>query len=62
MDMGRLNDLIGRNGRRAHELDDATGALEREFVQELRDLEVVVTSNESLNTSHTNRESLCELF
>lgn len=26
--------------RRAHELDDATRALEREFVQELRDLEV----------------------
>ena len=26
--------------RRAHELDDATGALEREFIQELRDLEV----------------------
>ncbi|CBJ31769.1 conserved unknown protein [Ectocarpus siliculosus] len=39
MDMGRLNDLIGKSGRRAHELDDATRALEREFVQELRDLE-----------------------
>lgn len=40
MDMGRLNELIGKSGRRAHELDDATGALEREFIQELRDLEV----------------------
>ncbi|CAM9746181.1 unnamed protein product, partial [Scytosiphon promiscuus] len=36
MDMGRLNDLIGKSGRR---LDDTTRALEREFVQELKDLE-----------------------
>eukprot|EP00904_Undaria_pinnatifida_P003878 jgi/Undpi1/13491/HiC_scaffold_8.g03150.m1 len=39
MDMARLNEFIGKSGRRAHELDDATGALEREFIQELRDLE-----------------------
>ncbi|CAM9386456.1 unnamed protein product [Ascophyllum nodosum] len=39
MDMGRLNDLIGKSGRRAYELDDTTRALEMEFVEELRDLE-----------------------
>ena len=32
--------ILTHLARRAHELDDATRALEREFVQELRDLEV----------------------
>lgn len=40
MDMGRLNDLISRSGRRVHELDDTTRSLEKEFIEELRELEV----------------------
>lgn len=44
MDMGRLNDLISRSGRRVHELDDTTRALEKEFIEELRELEVCTSA------------------
>ncbi|CAM9148875.1 unnamed protein product, partial [Choristocarpus tenellus] len=39
MDMGRINELIGKSGKRVSELGNATSVLEREFIQELRELE-----------------------
>ncbi|CAM9155762.1 unnamed protein product, partial [Phaeothamnion confervicola] len=52
LDMSRLNELIGKSGRAAGELEDATALLEKGFMRELRELEAAsVAADERLRAA-----------
>lgn len=64
LDMARLSQLIGKNGKQAAELANSTSILEREFVQELKELErESFTIEEKIaNTKSAKNELLADII